>query len=250
VTSANGSPRDDDPPRSAVVRRTQSEAVQALRGRERVKTADGSAAGGRLTDQVIGRARFFNGAPLPVLRNRYATLRELRIGDAAALLSHISPPEVLRHISPAPTTTAGFASFIRWTKAQRRRRLHAAFGLIPAGGVTPVGILQVWPVELDWSTAEWGFVMGQPYWGTGLFTQGASLLLNFAFHTVGVKRLEARSGDVNGRGNRALQKIGAIREGTLRQAFRRGDEVTDHVMWSMLADEWGAATRAGQKERG
>ena len=142
------------------MRRTPIEAAKLLRGLERLGKADGKAADRRPTDQVIGRARFFNGAPLPVLRDRYATLRELRIGDAAALLAHISPPEVLRHISPAPTTTAGFASFIRWTKAQRRRRLHAAFGLIPAGGVMPVGILQVWPVELDWSTAEWGFVDG------------------------------------------------------------------------------------------
>ena len=41
--------------------------------------------------------------------------------------------------------------------------------------------------------------------------------------------------------------MGAIREGTLRQAFRRGDDVTDHVMWSMLADEWHAAD-AGRPE--
>jgi RimJ/RimL family protein N-acetyltransferase len=189
-----------------------------------------------------------NGAPLPVLFNRHATLRELRIGDASALLAHISLPEVLRHISPPPTTAAGFASFIRWTKAQRRRRLHAAFGLIPPGSPRPVGILQFWPVEPDWSTAEWGFVMGQQYWGSGLFEQGAGLLLDFAFQTVGVKRLEARAGDVNGRGNGALHKIGATREGTLRQAFRRGDGVTDHVMWSMLAEEWRARRRANQRE--
>ena len=159
---------------------------------------------------------------LPVLCNRHVTLRELRSEDAAELLAHVSPPRVLRHISPAPTTVEGFKAFIRWTHAQRRRRRHAAFGLIPAGLRKPVGILQFWPVELDFSTAEWGFVLGQEYWGTGLFGHGAHLMLDFAFNRVGVLRMEARSAHLNGRGNRALRKLGAVREGILRARSATG----------------------------
>jgi RimJ/RimL family protein N-acetyltransferase len=188
------------------------------------------------------------GDVLPVLRDRHVTVRELRSGDAATLLAHISSPEVLRHIAPSPTTMEGFTTFIRWTHAQRRRRLHAAFGLVPPGMARPVGILQFWPVELDWSTAEWGFVIGQQYWGTGLFERGARLTLDYAFDTLGVMRMEARSADVNDRGNGALRKLGAIREGTLRGAFRQGDRVGDHVLWSILAEEWRAARRGIQGE--
>jgi ribosomal-protein-alanine N-acetyltransferase len=196
------------------------------------------------------RARFGLGAALPVLRDRHVTLRELRLGDAASLLAHIPPPTVLRHISLAPTTKAGFESFIRWARGQRRRRMHAAFGMIPAGAAGPVGILQFWPVELDWSTAEWGFVLGQEYWGTGLFERGAALLMDFVFDTVGVLRLEARCADVNRRGNGALRKVGAVREGRLRSAFRRGNHVGDQVMWSILASEWRGAARRRDREPG
>ena len=177
---------------------------------------------------------------LPVLRNRRVTLRQLRAADAAALLAHVSPPDVLRHIAPAPTTMEGMKRFIRWTHAQHRKRSHVAFGVVPAGQSHAVGILQCWPVELDWSTAEWGFIVGQPYWGTGLFDSSARLMLDFAFGTMGVRRLEARSADANGRGNGALRKLGAVREGMLRSAFRQGTVVRDHVMWSILSNEWQA----------
>jgi RimJ/RimL family protein N-acetyltransferase len=178
--------------------------------------------------------------PLPVLRNDQATLRELCANDAESLLAHISLLEVLRHIAPAPTTIEGFQSFIRWTHAQRTQRLHVAFGLIPAGMHQPVGILQCWPIEPDWSTAEWGFVVGRRHWGTGLFGHGARLLLDFAFDAVGVRRMEARSARANERGNGALRKLGAIPEGTLREGFRVGSQVSDYIMWSILAAEWRA----------
>jgi RimJ/RimL family protein N-acetyltransferase len=160
------------------------------------------------------------------------------LDDAETLLAHVSSPEVVRHIAAAPTSVDGFKSFIRWTHKQRRRRLHVAFGLIPAGTLEPVGLLQFWPVETDFSTAEWGFVVGRPYWGTGLFGHGARLMLDFAFDTVRVMRMEARCADVNERGNGALRKLGAIAEGTLRAACRKGDRVGDHVMWSILKTDW------------
>jgi ribosomal-protein-alanine N-acetyltransferase len=175
---------------------------------------------------------------LPVLRGQRVTLRELRLSDAPALLAQVSRPEVLRHISPAPTTVEGFRAFIRWTHRQRRRGMHMAFGVIPAGTTTPVGIVQCWPVELDWTTAEWGFVMGRDYWGSGLFGAGARLLLDFAFQTMGVMRMEARSAQANGRGNGALLKLGAIPEGILRDAFRQASGVGNHVMWSILNTDW------------
>ena len=192
----------------------------------------------QLTDRDLpARPRFDIGIRPPVLRDPYVTLRELRADDAATLLTHVSSPEALRHIAPAPTTVEGLQSFIRWTHVQRRRRLHVAFGLIPAGLKSPVGILQFWPVELDWSTSEWGFIIGQPHWGTGLFGQGARLLLDFAFDTVGVRRMEARSAAMNDRGNGALRKLGAVSEGTLRGAFHHGGRVDDQVLWSILATD-------------
>jgi RimJ/RimL family protein N-acetyltransferase len=62
--------------------------------------------------------------------------------------------------------------------------------------------------------------------------------MQFGFETLGVVRLEARASVDNARGNRALQKLGAVPEGVLRKCFVAKGEYRDHVMWSMLVDDW------------
>lgn len=181
-----------------------------------------------------------------MLTGSQVTLRALRQADAPSLLAHLSTPSVQRYIAPCPVSLEGVRRFVRWTHAERRRGLHICYGIVPGGEAKPVGIVQVWAIERDFSTAEWGFALGDKYWGTGLFVSSARLLLDFAFDTLGVQRLEARAVDADGRGNGVLRKLGATREGVLRQGFRSGDTPRDHVMWSILADEW-RARRGGRK---
>jgi RimJ/RimL family protein N-acetyltransferase len=121
---------------------------------------------------------------------------------------------------------------------ERRRGTLLCYGIVPVGHVIPVGLLQIWPIKTDFSTAEWGFVLGQSAWGTGLFVSSAELFLDFVFNTIGVVRLETRAVVENGRSGGALRKLGATREGILRGAFKQGDTVLDDVMWSILAEEW------------
>jgi ribosomal-protein-alanine N-acetyltransferase len=111
---------------------------------------------------------------------------------------------------------------------------------VPAGARWAVGVIQVWPIERDFSTAEWGFAVGRSFWGSGLFERGARLVLDAVFGQLGVYRLEARAAEVNLRGNRVLEKLGATKEGLLRGGFRDGAAIHDHVMWAILAPEWQA----------
>ena len=183
---------------------------------------------------------------LPELSDGTIVLRGLRSHDAPSLLAHLNHSRVSEYIAPCPSTVDGFRRFIRWTHAERRRGLHACYGIIPPGRTTAAGIIQVWPIERDFWTAEWGFVLDDSYWGTGLFMRAARLFLDAVFGPLGVFRLEARAVEANGRGNGVLRKLGATRESVLRGGFRNGDVVRDHVMWSMLAPEWVALRDRGR----
>ena len=103
---------------------------------------------------------------------------------------------------------------------------------------TAIGLFQVRSLEPGFANAEWGFAIGSPFWGTGAFMEGARLVLNFSFNTIGVERLEARVVVQNGRGNGALRKLGAVPEGLLRQSFRKPGECHDQLLYSLLAGEW------------
>jgi RimJ/RimL family protein N-acetyltransferase len=175
---------------------------------------------------------------LPVLLGSEVTLRELRLSDAPALLALLNTEEVSRFISPPPTTVDGFERFISWTHRERAAGKFVCFGVVPAPYDHAVGIIQVRQLEGSFDVAEWGFAIGSQFWGTGVFPKAAREVLSFVFETVGASRLEARSCVENGRGNGALQKIGATREGVLRKSFLRDGEYHDQTLWSIAAADW------------
>jgi ribosomal-protein-alanine N-acetyltransferase len=175
---------------------------------------------------------------LPILASAGVTLRELRMSDAASLLAMLSTEEVTRFISPPPTTVEGFERFIEWTHRERAAGRYVCFAVVPSGTDTAVGIFQVRQLDLTFDTAEWGFAIASPYWGSGIFPASCELVLNFVFDAVGVHRLEARAAVRNGRGNGALRKVGAVCEGVLRKSFLRNGEYLDQNLWSIVDDDW------------
>ena len=65
------------------------------------------------------------------------------------------------------------------------------------------------------------------------------LLLTHAFETVGCKVVGLRTDNFNFRSQRAIEGIGAKRDGVLRHhQARRDGTVRDSVMYSILAGEW------------
>jgi RimJ/RimL family protein N-acetyltransferase len=174
---------------------------------------------------------------LPTLRGQQVVLRELRASDAASLFALLTTEEVSRFISPPPTTVEGFERFIAWTIRQRTAGTYACFAVTVAGFDTAIGIFQVRQQESGFRTAEWGFALGSAFWGTGVFQDGAALVLDFAFETLGVHRLEARAAVLNGRGNGALLKMGAVQECLLRKSFQKDGGYLDQALYSILATD-------------
>ena len=175
---------------------------------------------------------------VPVLSAGRVALRELRLSDAPALLELLTSEEVSRFISPPPTTVKGFERFIAWTHGERAAGRYVCFAVVPAGLDTAIGIFQLRQLEPGFGIAEWGFAIGSPFWGTGVFMDGAKATIEFAFETIGVTRLEARAAIANGRGNGALAKVGAVREAVLRKSFQRRGQYMDQALWSILRQDW------------
>src|SRR5436853_5774176 len=175
---------------------------------------------------------------LPVFKGQRMMLRELVKTDATTLLSMLSTEEVAKFISPPPTTPEGFQKFIQWAVKQREAGQQMTFGMVPEGFDHAVGLVQIRAIAPRFSVAEWGFAVGSPFWGTGLFLASARKALDFAFERTDVNRLEARSMVHNGRGNGALRKMGAVQEGVLRGSLLKDGKYVDQIMWSIIARDW------------
>ena len=175
---------------------------------------------------------------LPTLTGSMVTLRELRLTDAPSLFVSLTTDEVARFISPPPTTLDGFERFIGWAHRQRAAGQYICFAIVARTSDIAIGLFQIRSLEPNFGNAEWGFAIAYEFWGTGAFVEGAALMLDFAFTILGSHRLEARAATVNGRGNAALRKIGARREGVLRKSFLRNGEYLDQSLWTILGEDW------------
>ena len=181
---------------------------------------------------------------LPVFNGKRMMLRELVKSDALTLLSMLRTEEVARFISPPPTTPEGFEKFIQWAIRERQAGNQMTFGMIPEGYDHAVGLVQIRAIAPNFSVAEWGFAVGSPFWGTGLFLASATTAIDFAFEHTAVNRLEARAVVQNARGNGALRKLGAVPEGILRGSLVKDGQHLDQIMWSIVARDWFQAKAA------
>jgi [ribosomal protein S5]-alanine N-acetyltransferase len=171
---------------------------------------------------------------LPVLATPRLTLREVRMSDAAMLHRVAHHPDVARFMWPAPADLHAFQKFIEWIWAERGAGKYVGFAVVPKGAAGPAGLFELRQMQPRFFRAELGFFMDPAFWGTGLFTEAAQLVLDFAFRVVGIHRIEARATVDNTRSNRALRKLGAQQEGILRASFLCDGALVDQALWAFV----------------
>jgi N-acetyltransferase len=71
-------------------------------------------------------------------------------------------------------------------------------------------------------------------WRTRVNTETKSLMLHYAFETLQVCRVEIITTTDNFRSQRAIERLGAIREGILRKKYHG----LDYVVYSIIDREW------------
>jgi RimJ/RimL family protein N-acetyltransferase len=186
-------------------------------------------------------------AGLPRLSNERVLLREVRRSDAPGLYRVVRSPDVARQMWPPPSNVQAFERFIEWAMIERAAGRYVCFGIVPRGETKAVGMFELRPLQPRFFRAELGFFLSSSWWGTGLFSSAAPLLVNFATDILRVHRIEARTSVDNARGNAALHRIGAKKEGVVRAAFVRDGQYIDQNLWAFVAGLDGSANRIASR---
>ncbi len=84
-----------------------------------------------------------------------------------------------------------------------------------------------------------GTWIGKPYQGTAVNPESKYLLLRHAFETLGAIRVQLKTDLRNLHSQRAIEKLGAKKEGVLRKHMILSDgTIRDSVIYSITDDEW------------
>src|SRR5436305_4969719 len=120
------------------------------------------------------------------------------------------------------------------------------FAIVLAETGFPVGTTSYFDIRPEHRGLEIGYTWLAPaYQGTHVNPENKYLLLRHAFETLEAVRVQLKTDMRNLHSQRAIAKLGAVYEGTLRKHFILPDGyVRDTVMFSIVAEEWPAVKTA------
>lgn len=87
-------------------------------------------------------------------------------------------------------------------------------------------------------SAYLGYYANADFAGQGLMTEGLRLVLNHAFGTLGLHRLEANIQPDNIASIKLAKRLGFTQEGVSARYLKIHGEWRDHKRWALMADDW------------
>ena len=129
---------------------------------------------------------------LPTLEGDRVRLRALRDSDAEALFEIFSDEEVARFWSSPPwTEPAQAGELLESVRRGLDTKTLWQWGLCAAPEDKVVGTCTLWQIDAENQRAEIGFALNRKVWGRGLMIDALTLLLDFSFNDLGLRRMEA-----------------------------------------------------------
>ncbi len=180
------------------------------------------------------------------INGQRVALRELTSDDWPDIHAYASLPQVCRFQFWGPNTpdeTRAFVeSAVASTDDEPRHRFALAVALV--GTTRAIGLGEMNVREARFRVGEISYVLHPAYWGQGLATEAAHLLLRLGFDVLHLHRIFATCDPRNLASARVLQKIGMLYEGRMREVMLIRDGWRDSALYATLEGEWGAGQAA------
>jgi len=177
--------------------------------------------------------------PTPTLRTSRLRLRPVTAADADALFALHSSAHVLRYWDSPPWSDRDRADcFIAASQQIAEEGTGARVAIDRDADSAFIGWCAVSRWNPDYRSASLGYCLTDVAWGHGYATEAARALLQWAFDSLDLNRVQAETDTRNVASARVLEKLGFIREGTLREDCIVNGEVSDSWVFGLLRREW------------
>ena len=183
------------------------------------------------------------------LRRDEIRLEPLDLRHTDGLLALLEPQMWAGMTSPLPADAAEMSGYIAAAHADPTRQ---AFAVVDAASGEVRGSTSYYEHVPSQERIEIGHTFyGRRFWGGRTNPLCKWLLLGHAFEQLRVHRVALRCDRRNERSQQAIARLGAVREGVLRQHRVAPDgSRQDTVYFSLLAPEWPACREALDRRLG
>ena len=174
----------------------------------------------------------------PTLVGRYVTLRPLRVEDKDALVSVAAGDDLWDLFYASVSQLKDADRWLAATLAQVEQGRALVFAVCdPAGRV--VGTTRFMRMNAGHRRLEIGGTFyATAVQRTGVNTEAKRMLLAHAFDVLGCQCVQIRTDALNIRSQRAIERLGAKKDGVLRGHQIVGGRLRDSFVYSILDREW------------
>ncbi len=185
------------------------------------------------------KSPFDVGPSLPTLQGQRVKIRWLKDADLPALFKIFSDSEVMRYWSSPPLQQRNDAKeLLGDIRSLFRSRKLFQWGVARLEDDGVIGTCTLARFDANHGIAEVGFALARDCWGRGFMTEALTLMIDFAFSGLGLRRLEADVDPRNTASLRLLERFGFKQEGCLRERYLLNGELQDAVLLALLRREW------------
>ncbi|RKR08556.1 RimJ/RimL family protein N-acetyltransferase [Flavobacterium sp. 90] len=188
-----------------------------------------------------------------ILEDDLVLLRPLQESDVDNLLEiSINEPETWKYSLVGADGKENLINYIQSAVKARDEKREFPFIVFDKKSQKYAGSTRFYDIQLAYKTLQLGYTWyGSAFRGTGLNKHCKFLLLQFAFETLGMERVEFRADNNNERSVAAMKSIGCKVEGVLRSHMPTANSEVrrDSIVLSILRDEWFAEVKENLKQK-
>lgn len=173
-----------------------------------------------------------------MIEGRIVNLRALDAGDGEMIARWSNAPDVRASLGRRYPRSAMYQEASHAPYVGSPGYAAVQF-IIETKDGTPIGDIGLFGGATEDRHASVGIMIGEKdYWSQGYGSDALRTLLRFAFAEMNMHRVALEAHADNARGRAAYRKCGFVEEGVLRDASHRRGAWKDHLVMSVLREEF------------
>ncbi|MBY0121508.1 GNAT family N-acetyltransferase [Bacillus sp. S/N-304-OC-R1] len=174
------------------------------------------------------------------LENNVICIRVMEESDTEELIKATQDQQIWKHMTKHIKSEKDAIQYIQQALLLKDQGIEIPFVMIDQQSNKIIGSTRFLDIHLEHKCLEIGSTWLVPsYWRTPANTNCKFLLLRYCFETMGLHRVQLKTDHENFRSQKAIERIGAKKEGILRNHMIRPDGTIRHtVMYSITNEGW------------
>ena len=176
---------------------------------------------------------------LPQLETKRLILKKIAIENSADMYSYSSLESVTKYLLWSPHLNIHETKgYIEYLQREYRKGNYADWGITYKENGVFIGTIGFANIDMDNNSGEIGYVLNPAYHRRGIMTEALERVLEFAFGTLAMHRVQLRIMDGNEASVKLAEKMGFKYEGMLRDSILCKGAYRTVRYYSMIENEY------------